>query len=80
MKDPASSNLENLPHGIPHAQLEMSLIEEFLASKGYQLKDLEHLPKDIAKAYMAEACISASSKLAEIENRSRFVNDLFGGV
>ena len=56
----------------PQSSLERQLIIDFLAAKGYHLKDLHTLPADMAKELMTAACIHASLKLAEIEARSLF--------
>jgi hypothetical protein len=62
----------------PQAKLERSFIEAFLKTKGYSIKDLPHLPADVAKKLMIEACTYASNKLAEVETRSRLVGELHG--
>ena len=56
----------------PQSSLERQLIIDFLAAKGYHLKDLQTLPADMAKELMTAACLNASLKLAEIEARSQF--------
>jgi len=71
--DPKDHPLED-----PLAKLEKSFIEAFLATKGYSIKDLESLPRQTVKILMTEACMYASSKLAEVETRSRLVHDLHG--
>jgi hypothetical protein len=42
------------------------------------MKELSSLPEATAKALMSEACRYASNKLAEMETRSRLVNELHG--
>ncbi len=59
-----------------HALLEKCLINEYLKSKGYTKESLNALPEDKAHQLMREASIYASSKLAEIEIRARFTEDL----
>ena len=54
------------------SSLERQLIIDYLAAKGYRLKDIQLLPVDIAKDLMTAACTHASLKLAEIEARSQF--------
>ena len=56
----------------PQSLLERQLIIDYLAKKGYVLKDLKTMPADKAKALMGAACKHASLKLAEIEARSQF--------
>jgi len=56
----------------PQSPLERQLIIDYLAEKGYVLKDLKAMPADRAKELMGAACKYASLKLAEIEARSQF--------
>jgi hypothetical protein len=65
-----------------HAGLEKSLIEAYLKGKGYTLQELKKLPKAEAKQLMKEASTYASGKLAELEERAHFVEELhdaYGG-
>jgi hypothetical protein len=59
-----------------HAVLEKSLIEAFLMGKGFSLEKLKKLPKEEAKRLMTEASIYASGKLAELEERAHFMEEL----
>jgi len=59
-----------------HAGLEKSLIEEYLKSKGYTRRDLKKLPEAEARQLMKEASVYASGKLAELEERAHFLQDL----
>jgi hypothetical protein len=59
-----------------HAGLEMSLIEEYLREKGYTLRELRKLGEEEFKQFMKEACIYASGKLAELEERARFLEGI----
>jgi hypothetical protein len=56
----------------PQAAMEMTLLEQYLQSKGYSFKDLCNLPEEKAKALMIEACKYASLKLAQVESTARF--------
>jgi hypothetical protein len=56
----------------PQSALERKLISEYLNSKGYRRQDLRNLPVQDAKMLMREACHYAALKLAEIEARSKF--------
>lgn len=60
----------------PQSALEKNLIIEFLRGKGYTLKDLEHMPKEEARILMREACTYASLKLAEVESRANFREEI----
>ena len=62
----------HLSFNAPQSLLERQLIIDFLAEKGYSQEDLPSLPPDLAKELMTAACRYASLKLAEIEARSRF--------
>lgn len=72
---PANKNNQRVLEDI-HAFLEKTLIEAYLKGKGYALDDLKKLPEEEAKQLMREASTYASSKLAEVELRARFVEDL----
>jgi hypothetical protein len=56
----------------PQSTLERKLINEYLLSKGYHRQDLRNLPEQESKILMREACHYAALKLAEIEARSKF--------
>jgi len=59
-----------------HAGLEMALIEEYLREKGYTLKTLRKLRQAEFKQFMKEASTYASGKLAELEERAHFLQEL----
>jgi len=59
-----------------HAFLEMTLIEAYLKGKGYTLEDLQKLPEVEAKQLMKEASTYASGKLAEVEVKAHFMQEL----
>jgi len=56
----------------PQSALERKYIEEYLALKGYQWRDLLKLPEEEAKNLMIGACRYTSAKLAEVESRASF--------
>ena len=58
------------------SSLERQFIINYLAEKGYLLKDIHTLPSDLAKELMTAACLYASLKLAEIESRSKFTRKI----
>ncbi len=60
------------------AALERMYIEEYLRGKGLSWKTVHELPEAQAKALLKEASIYASSRLAEIEQRARFIHELHG--
>jgi hypothetical protein len=60
----------------PQSALERLFIGQFLKEKGYTLIDLQKLPPDEAKHLMREACTYASLKLAEIESKNLFLDEI----
>jgi len=68
---------DQLPKG-PQSALERRFIKEYLYEKGYQLEDLKRLPLEESKQLMTEACRYASLKLAEVESRAQFKNEIRG--
>lgn len=62
----------------PQSALEKNLIQEYLQQKGYSLESLHQLPQDEAHRLMREACTYASLKLAEVESRARFREEIHG--
>ncbi len=60
----------------PESALERNLIAQYLRDKGYQLSDLEDLPEQESNRIMKEACQYATSRLAEIEARSKFRHNI----
>ena len=62
----------------PQSALEIRFIKEYLLEKGYRLADLQKLPEAEAKQLMSDACKYASLKLAEVESRAQFREDIRG--
>jgi hypothetical protein len=60
----------------PQSALEKQLVEDYLKSKGYNRQDLHKLPEEQAKELMMEACNYASLKLAELESKSKFRDEI----
>jgi hypothetical protein len=61
-----------------NAQLERAFIEQYLADRGFTLHVLHTLPPEIARELMAGASTFASSRLAEVEARAQFVDEVHG--
>ena len=59
-----------------NALIEKALIEEYLQTKGYSLKDLKNLSREIADKLMKEASQYASLKLEEVQSRAHFIKEL----
>ena len=62
----------------PLAGLERMYIEVYLRSKGHTLHSVHELPEQEAKRLMTEASMFASARLAEVEARAQFVQDIHG--
>jgi len=60
----------------PQSTLEKMLIEAFLEGKGYSLEALKQLPEETAHQLMREACSYASMKLAEVESKAQFRQEI----
>lgn len=58
------------------AKLELTLIDEFLRSRGQSLVTVATLPPGEREPLMHDAAIYAAGKLAEIEARAHYVQDL----
>jgi hypothetical protein len=56
--------------------LERQFITQYLRDQGFEKSDLEALPKELSRKLMAQASGYASSKLAEIEARSKFIQKI----
>ena len=76
MPTEASKNIIPEPEDETRALLEKGLIDEYLKDKGYDRKSLKELPEYEANQLMTEASIYASGKLAEIENKARYKQNL----
>jgi hypothetical protein len=62
----------------PHAAIEQSFIEDYLAQHSHTRGSLRGLPPTQARALMAQASTYASTKLAEVAARAQFVNEIHG--
>lgn len=60
----------------PQSTLEMHLIEEYLASRGFNRESWQNLPEAEKKSLIEEARRYASLKLAEVESRARFRSEI----
>jgi hypothetical protein len=60
----------------PQGPLEKALIEEFLRARDVGPNSLHFLTKDEAKRLLAEASVYAATKLAEIEARAHYVQEM----
>ena len=60
----------------PHGPLEYALIDEFLADRGHTLQSVDKLPAPERRELLRRAASYATLRLAEIESRAHFVDDL----
>ena len=60
----------------PHGPLEYALIDEFLAERGHTLQSVDKLPPRERWELLRRAASYATLRLAEIESRALFVDDL----
>lgn len=60
----------------PLASLEKFYIEEYLKGKGFQFKDICTLPAEEIKRLMTEACLYASTRLAEVDAKAEFRKEI----
>lgn len=60
----------------PQSSLEKMLIEAFLEGKGYSLEALKQLPEEEARQLMRAASSYASMKLAEVESKAQFRQEI----
>jgi len=58
------------------AKLELALIEEYLHEHGHELKELPGLAYAERQRLLHDASIYAAGKLAEIEARAHYIEDL----
>ena len=63
----------------PLAQLERSLIDEYLRGRGYDHSTLGSLASAERNALLREASSFASGRLSEVETRWQFVHELHDG-
>ena len=62
----------------PLAKLERRLIAEYVAAAGHDLEALLARHDDEARKILAEASLSATATLAEVESRSHYLHSLRG--
>jgi hypothetical protein len=77
MQEPEPEQEEGLqPSAGFKASLERMFFKTYLKNKGLTEESLKGLPANEAKKIHREAAIYASMKMAEEENRARFVDDI----
>ena len=71
------NGVESIMHE-PLAGLERMYIEIYLRGQGHTWRSLRQLPEKEAKLLMARASLYASTKLAEVETRAQFLQEIHG--
>jgi hypothetical protein len=64
----------------PLADLEQSLIAEYLRARGYDAQRLAVLPDAERHRLLKDASVHASGKLTEVESRAHFVHAIHDGA
>ena len=65
---------------VPLAELEASLIDQFVRTRGYDPLKLNALPAHERETLLKEASLHASAKLTEIEARLHFLDETHTSV
>ena len=63
----------------PHGGLERALIDEYLRIRGYDHHALHELPVPVREELLAQASLYASSRLSEVDARSRYIHEIHAG-
>jgi hypothetical protein len=60
-----------VPHmrKIPHSDLELKFIKEYIKRNGFSYQDLQKLPDDEAHLLIGKACLYATLRLTEIASK-----------
>lgn len=75
-----TERFDTSPLEAPLDQLERALIDEYLRGRGYDLQHLDNLPEHDRHELLADASVYASTKLTEVESRSRHFQEMHHGV
>jgi hypothetical protein len=59
-----------------NAQLERAFIEEYLRTHGWDPRLVRSLPPEQLTELLKDACLYASAKLAEVEARAHYVQEI----
>lgn len=63
-----------------HTQLAHAYLDQFLLDRGLSWESIKHLPPDAMKRILVEASTQLSLRLAELEDRARFMSDVHGAA
>jgi hypothetical protein len=72
----ATKQFEIQPVRDPEGQLERALIDEFLRTRGHDLRSIQGLPTDQKDDLLRRASLYAAARLAEVGARAHFVHEL----
>lgn len=75
---PIATDVDRCASEGPQSALERKFLEEYLAGKGQSLESVHGLPGVESQRLMREACTYASLKLAEVESRAHFRQEIHG--
>lgn len=76
MNENQENNAQNYFFRGPQSRLERKYLEEYLQSKGYTLESIRNLAREERRQLLIEACTYASLKLANIEAKAKFKEDI----
>ena len=75
----SNDTFERLAVESPLAQLERTIIDEFMRVRGHDPRKLADLPALERDSLLRQASVFASSRLAEVESRSHFLHEIHDG-
>jgi hypothetical protein len=64
----------------PEAALERAFIDDYLKTHGHDPRALRMLPEEQVRTILREAVQYAAARLAELEARAHYVNELHGAL
>jgi hypothetical protein len=64
----------------PQAALERAFIDDYLRTHGHDLRALRMLPEEQVQSILREAMQYSAARLAELEARAHYVNELHGAL
>lgn len=70
------SQFEGVRSADPYGPLECALMDEFLAERGHSLQSVGRLPLPDRRELLRSAASYATLRLAEIEARAHYVDDI----
>ena len=71
MRERAETSIED-----PQAQLERTLIDQYLQERGCSLQTLMSKPAEESRALLVQASLYAAGRLAEIDARAAYIHEI----